>query len=80
MSLQLRLTPDAGLSVGCGSSRLAWLDSSSQGRSDNGAYDGAYARPLLSDDGVPLEAHRAFTTLLRNIFEIGQSDLSSPGH
>jgi hypothetical protein len=47
---------------------------------DNGAYDGAYARPLLSDDGVPLEAHRAFVTLLRNIVEIGQSDLSSPGH
>src|SRR3954470_16495606 len=47
---------------------------------DNGAYDGAYARPLLSDDGVPLEAHRAFVTMLRNIVEIGQSDLSSPGH
>ena len=47
---------------------------------DNGAYDGAYARPLLSDDGVPLIAHRAFTTMLRNIVAIGQSDLSSPGH
>lgn len=47
---------------------------------DNGAYDGAYARPLLSDDGVPLEAHRAFTNLLRSIVEIGQSDLASPGH
>ncbi|MGZ4413902.1 MAG: glutamate cyclase domain-containing protein [Gaiellaceae bacterium] len=47
---------------------------------DNGAYDGAYARPLLSDDGVPLEAHRAFTTLLRNIVAIGQSNLASPGH
>lgn len=47
---------------------------------DAGAYDGAYARPLLSDDGVPLEAHRAFTTMLRNVIEIGQSDLSSPGH
>jgi hypothetical protein len=47
---------------------------------DNGAYDGAYARPLLSDDGVPLEAHRAFATLLQNLIEIGQSDLASPGH
>jgi hypothetical protein len=47
---------------------------------DNGAYDGAYARPLLSDDGVPLEAHRSFITLLRNIVQIGQSDLASPGH
>jgi len=47
---------------------------------DNGAYDGAYARPLLSDDGVPLEAHRAFVAMLRNVIEIGQSDLSSPGH
>jgi hypothetical protein len=47
---------------------------------DNGAYDGAYARPLLSDDGVPLEAHKAFTVLLRELVAIGQSSLSSPGH
>ena len=47
---------------------------------DSGAYDGAYARPLLSDDGVPLEAHRAFATMLRTLVEIGQSDLASPGH
>jgi len=47
---------------------------------DKGAYDGAYARPLLSDDGVPLAAQRAFIALLSNIVAIGQSDLSSPGH
>jgi hypothetical protein len=47
---------------------------------DNGAYDGAFARPLLSDDGVPLEAHRAFMTMLRGIVEIGRSELASPGH
>jgi hypothetical protein len=47
---------------------------------DGGAFDGAYARPLLSDDGVPLEAHRAFITMLNAIVEIGQSDLASPGH
>jgi hypothetical protein len=47
---------------------------------DNGAYDGAFARPLLSDDGVPLEAHRAFMTMLCGIVEIGRSELASPGH
>jgi hypothetical protein len=47
---------------------------------DNGAYDGAYARPLLSDDGVRLEAQRAFILLLRELVAIGQSSLSSPGH
>jgi hypothetical protein len=47
---------------------------------DNGAYDGAVARPVLSDDGVPLDAHKAFTVLLRELIAIGQSSLSSPGH
>jgi hypothetical protein len=47
---------------------------------DNGAYDGAYARPVLSDDGVPLEAQKAFIVLLRELVAIGQSSLSSPGH
>ncbi len=47
---------------------------------DGGAYDGAYARPLLSDDGVPLEVHRAFVLMLRNLIAIGQSELASPGH
>jgi hypothetical protein len=47
---------------------------------DNGAYDGAYARPLLSDDGVPLAAQKAFTLLLRELVAVGQSRLSSPGH
>ena len=47
---------------------------------DNGAYDGAYARPVLSDDGVPLEAQKAFIVLLRELVAIGQSNLSSPGH
>ncbi|HEX4678334.1 MAG TPA: glutamate cyclase domain-containing protein [Gaiellaceae bacterium] len=47
---------------------------------DNGAYDGAYARPTLSDDGVPLEAQKAFMVLLRELVAIGQSSLSSPGH
>jgi D-glutamate cyclase len=47
---------------------------------DNGAYDGAFARPLLSDDGVPLAVHRALITMLRNIVVTGQSDLTSPGH
>jgi hypothetical protein len=47
---------------------------------DNGAYDGAFARPLLSDDGVPLPVHRAFITMLTNIVVTGQSDLTSPGH
>jgi hypothetical protein len=47
---------------------------------DNGAYDGASARPTLSDDGVPLESQRAFIVLLRELVAIGQSSLSSPGH
>jgi hypothetical protein len=47
---------------------------------DNGAYDGAFARPLLSDDGVPLAVHRALITMLRNIVVTGQSDVISPGH
>jgi hypothetical protein len=47
---------------------------------DNGALDGAYARPVLSDDGVPLRTQRAFTTMLREIITIGQSNLASPGH
>jgi hypothetical protein len=47
---------------------------------DNGAYDGAYARPTLSDDGVPLVAQKAFTVLLRELVAIGQSSLESPGH
>lgn len=47
---------------------------------DGGALDGAFARPLLSDDGVPLETHRCFITMLRSIVAIGESSLSSPGH
>lgn len=47
---------------------------------DGGAYDGAFARPLLSDDGVPLRTQRAFTTMLRSIVEIGESVVASPGH
>ena len=47
---------------------------------DNGALDGAYARPVLSDDGVPLRTQRAFATMLREIITIGQSNLASPGH
>jgi D-glutamate cyclase len=47
---------------------------------DNGAYDGAFARPLLSDDGVPLSVHRAFIVMLTNIIVTGQSDVASPGH
>jgi hypothetical protein len=47
---------------------------------DQGALDGAYARPVMSDDGVPLRTQRAFTTMLREIVTIGQSRLASPGH
>jgi hypothetical protein len=47
---------------------------------DAGALDGGSARPGLSDDGVPLELHRAFLTMLRSCVAIGASSLDSPGH
>jgi hypothetical protein len=47
---------------------------------DVGAYDGAFARPVLSDDGVPLATHRSLATMLQSIVAIGQSTLASPGH
>lgn len=45
-----------------------------------GAFDGALGRPTISDDGVPLGAHRAMVDLLSTILEIGATDLDSPGH
>jgi hypothetical protein len=45
-----------------------------------GAFDGATARPVLADDGVPLKTHRDFIVMLRSIVEIGYSKLASPGH
>ncbi len=47
---------------------------------DAGALDGAFSRPSLTDDGVPLQTHRAFVTMLRSIVTIGNSHLTSPGH
>lgn len=47
---------------------------------DAGAYDGALGRPVLCDDGVPLEAHRSMIMMLHSVLEIGFSDLDSPGH
>jgi hypothetical protein len=45
-----------------------------------GAYDGCHARPILADDGVPLETQRGFMQMLRAIIEIGRSELVAPGH
>ncbi|MEX0865349.1 MAG: glutamate cyclase domain-containing protein [Acidimicrobiia bacterium] len=45
-----------------------------------GAFDGATARPTLSDDGVDLDAQRAYVTMLRRLVLIFKSDLASPGH
>lgn len=47
---------------------------------DHGAYDGALARPVLSDDGVPLRAHRAMINMLGEMLTIAASEVSSPGH
>lgn len=47
---------------------------------DAGALDGGLGRPVLSDDGVPLDVHRAFLTMLRGCIAIGASSLDSPGH
>ncbi len=47
---------------------------------DAGALDGVTARPTLSDDGIPLEAQRAFVTMLQAIVTIGLSNVESPGH
>lgn len=45
-----------------------------------GAFDGATARPTLSDDGVDLDAQRAYVTMLRRLVLIAKSGLASPGH
>lgn len=45
-----------------------------------GALDGTTARPSLSDDGVPVEVHKSFITMLNGLLEIGLSELNSPGH
>jgi hypothetical protein len=45
-----------------------------------GAFDGCHARPVLSDDGVPIDAQRGFLALLHAITDIGRSVLASPGH
>ena len=45
-----------------------------------GAFDGATARPTLSDDGVPLESQVAYVTILQQLVELASSGLSSPGH
>ena len=45
-----------------------------------GAFDGATARPTLSDDGVPLDSQKAYVTMLQQMVEIALSDLESPGH
>ncbi|MCI0679380.1 MAG: DUF4392 domain-containing protein [Actinobacteria bacterium] len=45
-----------------------------------GAFDGAAARPTMSDDGVDLDAQRAYVTMLRRLVLIAKSDLASPGH
>jgi hypothetical protein len=47
---------------------------------DAGAVDGVYARPTLSDDGVPLAAQRALLTMLRTCIGIAASNVRSPGH
>jgi len=45
-----------------------------------GALDGALARPTLTDDGIPLEAHLAHLTMLRSITSIANSTVLGPGH
>jgi hypothetical protein len=45
-----------------------------------GAFDGAFGRPTISDDGVSIAGNRAMVTLLRTIVDIGRSTLESPGH
>jgi hypothetical protein len=45
-----------------------------------GAFDGCFARPVLCDDGVPLDVHKAFLTMLHSITEIAASEIDSPGH
>jgi hypothetical protein len=47
---------------------------------DAGAFDGASARPVLADDGVPLQTHRDFVVMLESIVTIGHAKLASPGH
>jgi hypothetical protein len=45
-----------------------------------GAFDGCFARPVLCDDGVPLEVNQGMVTMLRSILEIAGSHVESPGH
>jgi hypothetical protein len=47
---------------------------------DAGAYDGATARPTLSDDGVPLAAQTAVVTMMQQLVLQALSELDSPGH
>jgi hypothetical protein len=45
-----------------------------------GALDGVFARPTLSDDGVPLEATRACVAMLKTLVDVGLTEVDSPGH
>lgn len=45
-----------------------------------GAFDGCEARPVLSDDGVPLTFQRGFLAMLHGITELGRAVLTAPGH
>jgi hypothetical protein len=45
-----------------------------------GAFDGCFARPVLCDDGVPLEVHMGFLKMLHSITDIGAARIESPGH
>ncbi|MBI4278268.1 MAG: DUF4392 domain-containing protein, partial [Armatimonadetes bacterium] len=45
-----------------------------------GALDGVFARPMLSDDGVPLAASRALADTLTTLVGVALSEVDSPGH
>lgn len=47
---------------------------------DAGAMDGVRATPEIGDDGVPLDAHLAYMSLLNTLVDIAASPLDSPGH
>lgn len=45
-----------------------------------GAFDGCFARPVLCDDGVPLDVHKGFLKMLHSIIDIAGMQIESPGH
>jgi hypothetical protein len=45
-----------------------------------GAFDGCFARPVLCDDGVPLDVHKGFLKMLHAIIDIAAAQIESPGH